>query len=243
MCRHLAYWGPPATPVGLVLDHPYALLRQCTTAREMSWGQDNLDGWGFAWQPTGEPIRSYRSALSLADDAAGRSLLSDAWGERFIVHVRQKTPGSATDAVNSAPFTDGAGHFFAHNGFVADFRNGVREQLLSKVSPMRASAIEGDTDSEALFALVLSRLDDGASPSEAAGAVADVADLFGGRYNILLWADDTIVATRWENSLYVRDAPDHAVVSSEPTDDGEWRPVPERSMVILTHDGVRQETL
>ncbi len=94
----------------------------------------------------------------------------------------------------------------------------MREQLLTKVSTTRGDGIRGDTDSEVLFALVLSRLDDGASPSEAISAVADIAELYGGRYNVLFWADDSIVATRWENSLYLRDD-DAAVVTSEPLDE------------------------
>lgn len=242
MCRHVAYWGPAISPAELALDGSHALLQQCTDAREMAWGRDNLDGWGFAWQTGLDPIQSHRSAWSLTEDRDGHARLRDSTAERFIVHVRQKTPGSATDPCNSAPFSDGQGHFFTHNGYVADFRDGVREELLTKVAPHRAATIHGDTDSEVLFALVLSRLDDGASPSEATRAVADVAELYGGRYNVLLWAHDTIVATRWENSLYLRDDT-AAVVTSEPLDTGPWQTVPERSMVILSTDGVRLEDL
>jgi glutamine amidotransferase len=225
----------------LALDAPNSLARQCTTAREMSWGSDNLDGWGFAWTTGTAPARSYRTGLALTEDEAGRALLRTTVADRFIVHVRQMTPGSVAEPVNSAPFTDGGGRFFTHNGFVAGFRAGVREQLLAKVSPSRAAGIRGDTDSEVLFALVLSRLDDGAAPTEAIGAVAEVAELYGGRYNVLLWDDDTIVATRWENSLYQRDDGGSVVVSSEPLDDRTWHAVPERTMVIVDDDGVRQE--
>lgn len=241
MCRHIAYVGPPIALAQLALDPPNSLVRQCTTAREMSWGSDNLDGWGCAWTTGSEPPRSYRTGLALTEDEAGRAVLRTTVADRFIVHVRQMTPGSVAEPVNSAPFTDGAGRFFTHNGFVSDFRAGVREQLLAKISPSRATAIRGDTDSELLFALVLSRLDDGAAPAEAVRAVADVAELYGGRYNVLLWDGDTIVATRWENSLYRRHDGTAFVVSSEPLDDQPWQAVPERTMVIIDGDGIREE--
>jgi glutamine amidotransferase len=242
MCRHLAYWGPSVPIATLALDAPRALVRQCTEAREMAWGTENLDGWGCAWQSPPGGVQRRRSARPLDKDGTGQRLLRDTSAERFIVSVRQKTPGSATGAMNSAPFSDAFATCFSHNGYITDFRNGVREELLAKVSPRRADAIQGDTDSEVLFALVGGRLDDGASPAEAVRAVADVGELYGGRYNVLLWANDTIIATRWENSLYVRDA-DAAVVTSEPLDDGLWREVPERTMVIVTDAGVRQEDL
>lgn len=241
MCRHIAYWGPAISPADLALDAPHSLLAQCTGAHEMSWGRENLDGWGAAWSGP-ESSGSLRSHRPLPDDHFGQHRLRSAHADRFIVHVRQKTPGSATDGLNSAPFTDGPDRYFTHNGYVADFRNGVREELLAKVSPIRADWILGDTDSEVLFALVLDRLDAGAAPSEAIGAVAEVAELYGGRYNILLWARDQLVATRWDNSLYVRDG-DAVIVTSEPLDGGPWEPVPERSMAILTADGLRLEDM
>jgi len=241
MCRHVAYWGPPIAPAALVLDAPNSLLDQCTGAREMSWGQDNLDGWGMAWAAD-DHVRHHRSGVPLTDDPQGRHRLRTISASRFVVHIRQMTPGSTRHETNSAPFRDGYGRFFTHNGFVSDFRSGVRDELLAKVSPARGAGIKGDTDSEVLFALVLSRLDDGASPVESMGVITEVAELYGGRYNVVLWDGDTIIATRWDNSLYVRDGA-AALVSSEPLDDAEWQSVPERTMVVVTNDGVRMEDL
>lgn len=242
MCRHIAYWGPRTTPAELVLDAPRSLLDQCTAAREMSWGQDNLDGWGIAWTLDDEPIHLHRRGASLTEDLDGQRLLRSIHASRYIVHVRQMTPGSTRHESNSAPFSDGAGRFFTHNGYVDGFRDGVRDELLAKLSARRAEGIRGDTDSEVLFALVLSRIDDGAPATEAIRAVADVATLYGGRYNVLFWDTATIIATRWDNSLYVRDGGD-VVVTSEPLDEGPWTAVAERTMVVITGDGAHTETL
>jgi glutamine amidotransferase len=240
MCRHIAYWGPVIPPAALALDTANSLLAQCTKAREMSWGEENIDGWGFASTRVDAAPQLYRSGSAMTEDLVGQARLRQLSADRFIVHVRQMTPGSVRDPVNSAPFSDGRGRFFTHNGYVADFRNGVREELLAKLPPERAAAIHGDTDSEVLFALVLDRLDAGAPVTEAMGVIADVGERYGGRYNVLMWADSMMVATRWENSLYVR-ASDAVIVTSEPLDDEPWRAVPERTMVVVDDRGVYEE--
>jgi glutamine amidotransferase len=241
MCRHIAYRGPAISPADLVLDAPHSLLVQSVAAQEMAWGQDNVDGWGIAWQH-GAEIGHKSSAVSLVDYPLASWFLRSIESERFLAAVRQRTPGSAVDVRNSAPFRADHDRFFVHNGYVDRFRDGVRDQLLAKVAPDRAAGIRGDTDSEVLFALVLSQLDVGATATEAVGAVIDVAERHGGRFNVVLWDADTTVATRWNNSLYLHRG-DAVILSSEPLDDGAWEPVPDRSMVIVDADGVREEAL
>jgi predicted glutamine amidotransferase len=205
----------------------------------MSWGCDNLDGWGYAYDELGE-MRHYRTGTPLPDDGDGVAPLRHCSSARFLLHIRQKTPGSATQTCNTAPFTDGAGHYFSHNGYVTGFRDGVRDELLGKLSAERAAQIEGDTDSEVLFALVLDQLDTGVAPVDAIGVVVDVADRYGGRYNVVLMHPDGFVATRRDNSLYLS-TDEGALVSSEPIGRRDWRPVPERTFVVVDDDGWREE--
>jgi glutamine amidotransferase len=225
----------------LALDAPNSLLSQCTAAREMSWGNDNLDGWGYVYVDD-DGQHHYRSAAAFNEDVRGQSGLREVWPRRFLLHIRQKTPGSATAPVNTAPFSDPGGYFFSHNGYVTGFRDGVREQLLAKVSPERTAGIEGDTDSELLFAMVLDRLYSGAAAPDAIRILADVADRYGGRYNTVLMHPNGFVATRWNNSLYLS-TDRGALASSEPIGDHGWRSVPDHSMVVVSHSGVRQEQL
>lgn len=241
MCRHVAYWGEPVDLHDAVIDQPHGLLRQCVEAREMSWGCDNLDGWGFAWRDDEGNVHRYRTALAMTDDSDGLAALASTKSDRFVVHARQKTPGSLTDAVNSAPFWDGATTFFCHNGYVEGYRQGAEALLVDRLSDRRREGRQGDTDSEVLFAHVLDRLDAGASPLEALGAISEVGDELGGRFNVVLWCHDTLLATRWDNTLYVRE--DAAVtISSEPLDDRSgWRAVPERSVVIVDEQGARMQ--
>lgn len=240
MCRHAAYWGPARPLAGVALEAPHSLLVQCEAAREMPWGCDNLDGWGFGWhEGTGEG-RRYRSALPMTEDVSGRELLRAVSSGRFLVHVRQKTPGATTHPTGSAPFWDGAATFFTHNGFVPGFHDGVADLLRSRLSPERAAMVEGDADSEVLFALVLDRLAAGEPPNEAVGVLAEIERELGGRYNVLLMTPEALVATRLGTTLYVHQG-DGVTVSSEPLDDRVWAPVADGTVLTVADGGVREE--
>ena len=90
--------------------------------------------------------------------------------------------------------------------------------------------IVGDTDSEVLFALVLDRLDAGDPPADALAAVVEeVLLVTKGRLNMLLTDGQQVAATRFGNSLFVRDA---TIVSEPLDDDPRWREVPEQSIVL-----------
>lgn len=240
MCRHVAYWGPPIRLAALAIDAPRSLVGQCTNAKEMLHGCENLDGWGFAWFDERGGPHHYRTALPMPDDRDGLARLEHTSSSQFLIHARQKSPGSATVATGSAPFWDGASTFFAHNGVVSGFRDGGREQLLARVTPRRRAQILGDADSEVLFALVLDRIDAGKPAGEALSVLAEVHDEFGGRYNVLFADGSQMIATRLGNSLYVRED-DAVTVASEPLDDGPWSPLPDSHMLVVDEHGLRKE--
>jgi glutamine amidotransferase len=206
----------------------------------MHHGCENLDGWGFGWfDEAGRPVR-YRTTQPLPSDRQGRGRLGETYADRFMVHVRQKSPGTATDVTGNAPFGDGR-WLFAHNGAVDGFREGVRDELVARISPARRAGLDGDTDSEVLFALVLDELDAGATGAEALAVIAKVGDEFGGRYNVLLMDPTGFVATRWGNSLYVRET-EGITLASEPLDASTgWQAVDDRSIVVVDEHGLREE--
>lgn len=240
MCRHAAYRGPVRPVAEIALEAPHSLLVQCEAAREMPWGCDNLDGWGFGWYESTSECRRYRSALPMTEDVWGLELLRAVSSGRFLVHVRQKTPGAATHPTGSAPFWDGRSIFFTHNGFVPSFHDGVAELLRSRLSPQRAAMVEGDTDSELLFALVLDRLAAGEPPDEAVGVLTEIEHELGGRYNVFLMTPETLVATRRGTTLYIHQG-DGVTLSSEPLDDRAWTPIPDGTVLTVDNRGVREE--
>jgi glutamine amidotransferase len=84
----------------------------------------------------------------------------------LIAHVRKQTVGPVTLA-NTHPF-EKSGWVFAHNGTIEDI-----EWVRANVSTARASELIGQTDSELLFAYLLSRLDAARVGPNGDGATAD----------------------------------------------------------------------
>jgi glutamine amidotransferase len=246
VCRHLAYWGPAVSVADLLVRTPHSLVDQCTAAREQTSGPANPDGWGLGWyvgdQP--DPFR-YRTATPMPADREGLEAIEGLEAGRFLAHVRHKSPGAATETVGNAPFVEGP-WLFAHNGFVADYRDGVGPALRDALSPARHERLEGDADSEVLFGLILDRLDAGATPVEAVVGVIEPLtgpDRDRGRFNVLLTDGTVLVASRWGNSLHLRTDETiegtAVVVASEPFDDRPgWTTVPDHSLVQVDASGV-----
>ncbi len=246
MCRLLAYWGPAVPIAELIVDPPHSLLRQCTAARLQSSGTDNPDGWGFGYYTADSrsPVR-YRASVPMPVDATGLAGLDGIRADRFVAHVRHKSPGSPTEVAGNAPFVEGP-WLFAHNGFVADYLEGVGETLRQMLSPARRERLHGHADSELLFGLILDGIDAGAKPVEAMHDLIEPLSGPGrdrGRFNFLLTDGDQLVASRWGNSLHLRTdhgpAGSSVIVASEPFDDRPgWDAVPDHTLMRIDAGGV-----
>lgn len=229
MCRHLAYVGPPARIGSLLLDAPHSLRRQTHAPRLMHARHENPDGWGVAWYEHDDdrPTR-YRTTVSLEVDREFTAAETEA--SSLLAAVRLASPGLALERDNTAPFVSGP-LAFSLNGY--GFRDGREARLRAALPQKRAQLLEGDTDSEVLFALVLDRLESDATPAEALRDVTALTEPDDDLHlNLLLTNGHTITATAWGNSLFTRDAGDAVLVASEPLDeDAGWTRVPERSLV------------
>jgi glutamine amidotransferase len=136
----------------------------------------------------------------------------------------------------NAPFVSDR-WLFSLNGYVGGFRGPFGEVLRRRVTEARAVGLEGTSDSEVLFALVLDAFDEGAGPEEAlATVVATAAGEAESCLNLILGDGHSMWATTWGNSLFTLQgeglAEGGVLVASEPLDDHPgWSPVPERSLV------------
>jgi glutamine amidotransferase len=189
-------------------------------------GTENPDGWGVAYAPPA--FERYRTVTPMWEDG---DFTDESSAEVVVAAARYASPGSEREVANVAPFV-GNGWAFSLNGVVRGFRDGFGDELRARVSRTRAIALAGDTDSEVLFALVLDRLDAGATPGE---ALADVTRIVRARsdggLNLLLTDGNEIAATAVDNSLFLATA-GALVVASEPLDGSEkWRPVDNGSLV------------
>jgi len=233
MCRHLAYLGRPIALRTLLFDAPHSLCSQARGPRHQTSGDSNPDGWGVGWHTVTGDIGHYRSTTPIWDDGAFADSVVGVDSGAVLAAARLASPGATIQESGNAPFWSGP-WFFSLNGAVKDFHTGIGVELRGQLSPARLAGIEGDSDSEVLFALALDRLDRGESPADTLAAVVDdVLILTKARLNMLLMDQTQITATRLGNSLFVHGA----TVASEPLDDDrDWREVPERSLVVARAD-------
>jgi glutamine amidotransferase len=226
VCRHLAYLGPPVTLAALLYDPPHSLVRQSWAPAQQRHGTVNADGYGVGWyapELAAEPARYRRSGAIWAD----RSLPSMARAistPAVVAAVRSATAPSGSEETGAAPFTAGP-WLWSLNGAV----EGGLEPLRRAVSLERAAGIEGTSDSEVLFALVLDRLDAGCDPPSVFSWLVGTVP---GRLNVILGDGRRLWATAWGDTLWWRPWNGGVVLGSEPFDDDPgWQCVPDRSLV------------
>jgi glutamine amidotransferase len=165
VCRILAYLGDPLPVHSLLFDTDNSLVRQSYSPRMMNTFL-NLAGFGMkAWDPAShrpeEPF-TYRATALPSFDRNLRFISSKVASTCLVAHVRGVTySGDAVVAdTNLHPFHFGGTRLvLAHNGHLRQFSR-MRYALVEHVRPELARRIEGTTDSEWIYALILSQLDD-----------------------------------------------------------------------------------
>ena len=164
MCRALLYLGQPVLLDYLLFQPDSALIRQSYMPKMLH--MLNLAGFGLrAWDPASsnpqEPFSYYSQSLPVFD----RNLQNLALKTRpncLLAHVRGVAYSSRVEISlqNVHPF-----HFkdvplvMAHNGDMAEFAR-MKPLLLDHIKPEYLSQIHGTTDSEWIYALLVSQLTD-----------------------------------------------------------------------------------
>jgi gamma-glutamyl hercynylcysteine S-oxide hydrolase len=161
MCRLLAHVSPsPATTRDVLGD--------ASTREWQRLGRLHTDGWGTAWLD-GDEVRRYRDATRGLDNPDLTDALGDTPSRARLTHLRLATEGFATRVQNTHPFRVGD-IVLAHNGSVSPFA-----RLRAKVTDAELARVGGETDTAAVFALILRRHDAGEPLFDAVTAV--VAEL------------------------------------------------------------------
>ena len=240
MCRHLAYLGPPISLCALLLEPEHSLLRQSYAPRHQRHGRVNADGFGAGWYVPDlrvEPAR-YRKPVPLWSDQTFADLAGTIRSDAVLASVRSASPGLPVNEACTAPYTRDR-WLFAHNGSVADWHGakGAGVVLRRRLSDASLAAIEGATDSEVVFGLVMDAITDGAAARDAmVTALRTVLDVSPeSRLNLLLTDGVSVIATAWADTLFIRRDDDSIVLASEPyDDDAGWQSVADRSIVVAT---------
>ena len=185
MCRVLAYLGPPLNVENVLFTTDSSLARQAYSPRMMA-SFLNLAGFGMvAWDPDSRMPEApfvYRATTLPAFDRNLENLARKIAPQCFLAHIRgvSNSPEEVVSQRNVHPFLYSGTHVaLAHNGILRDFGR-MRYGLLEFIKPELAQRIEGTTDSEWLYALLLSQLDDPCGvpgPDELAAAVAQTLSI------------------------------------------------------------------
>ncbi len=226
--------------LGIVAGQPQGFQR-CLREDRRSLsvlGREHGDGWGIAVHNAKGGWRVTKQCTSASSDPAFDGAASEATGALLIAHVRKRTVGKVS-LDNTHPFRRGE-WVFAHNG------------TIECLAALRAAIVQGaamptgETDSELLFAFLMSRLTShpGAMHSPIithmviARAVEDLAKVTpSGSITFVLSDGSALYAYRHGPPLSLlerrsRDGLEAILVASEPvTSDEVWTPVPERTLL------------
>ena len=164
MCRALLYLGEPVLLDNLLFQPDSALVKQSYMPKMLHLM--NLAGFGMrAWDASSrEPQRpfSYASDSLPVFDRNLKGLAEKIAASCLLAHVRGVPYNTRVDIAvqNVHPFQfAGVPLALAHNGDLARFPE-MRPLLLAHVKPEFAQQIRGSTDSEWIYALVVSALED-----------------------------------------------------------------------------------
>jgi glutamine amidotransferase len=257
MCRLVGIVASEVTEFGLVLrEAPRSLARL---------SNEHPDGWGVAAHggpysippPPSEESRHeggwriHKGTERASTCSRFQALASRSAGTVLIAHIRQKTVG-VTKLENTHPFLRGK-WVFAHNGTIQD-----QPSVRAGISPARLAEIRGETDSEALFAYLLTRLDaaglgqvpENAGAREAAtnvlaAATEELRARKVGAFNFLLSNGSSCFVHRFGRSLFLLErTPDPAPSSGTTLGAGAertetWRP--RRRAVLVASERLTDE--
>jgi glutamine amidotransferase len=216
MCRVVAYLGEPVSLGHVLFETDSSLVRQSYSPRMMETYL-NLAGFGMAaWDRRSahaeEPF-TYRVTTLPGFDRNLRNLGAKLEPTCLVAHVRgvADTEYDTVAESNLHPFRfKGARVALAHNGHLRQFAR-MRYDLIEHIRPELAHDISGRTDTEWIYALVLSQLDDPYGEPEAAelgNAVASALRILrevrarhgidtSSPANLFLVTGRTLVATRF----------------------------------------------
>jgi predicted glutamine amidotransferase len=254
MCRWAAYVGEPTFLEDIVTAPCHSLIVQSHHALEAKT-PTNGDGFGVAWYGARAEPGLYRDILPAWSDPNLKSLCQQIASPLFLAHVRAST-GGATSRLNCHPFVHGRWSFM-HNGQIGSFER-LQRRLESTISDELYDRLEGGTDSELFFLLMLQNgldADPHAAVQTAAAVIIDAARRSGIEPHLRLTAafsdGETLFAIRYATDAYAptlyvgetRKTRGRCLVSEPFEQEGcEWQAIPPGSFVTVTRDSIALHT-
>lgn len=153
MCRFVAYLSPKKELIANLVEKPNnSLINQSKRSEDGASGV-NADGLGISWYNEDDKIPGiFKSIQPAWNDANLKHLARKIKSECFLGHIRASTIGDVNQS-NCHPFS--LNEFsFVHNGTIRQFKN-IKRDLLNQLSSELFLNINGSTDSEHLFYLIM----------------------------------------------------------------------------------------
>ena len=249
MCRLLGYLGSSIQLERILIEPEHSLIIQSYKPQEMTSGLLNADGFGISWYGLDRDSSPYiyRNILPIWNDANLPPLARYIKSHCFLGYVRSATSNLSVDMINCQPFSH-QGLVFVHNGFIDNFRSTLYRPIRDRLSDFAYQRIEGTTDSEHIFALIVNKLeaDSNLTLQQALNnTVMNLAKLaeednIEFSANMVLSNGKELAACRYANRkqspslYYIKDNSrfsDAVIVASEPLFYGDWIACPEASLI------------
>lgn len=159
MCRLLGYIGEPIILEDILLKPAHSLLVQSYQPRELREALLNADGFGFGWYHPHKETKpfTYKNTHPIWSDINVPHLCRYVESSNILAYVRSATPGQPVDLSNCQPFTFD-NWMFVHNGYIEKFRQTLYRPMRVRLGDLAYQSINGNTDSEHIFALLLNEL-------------------------------------------------------------------------------------
>lgn len=246
MCRWMAYVGSPRLIEEFVYDGKNALCGQAQHSHKAKLGVHG-DGGGLGWYGKPPEPGIYRNPGPAWADPNLRELTRMVESRIFFAHVRAST-GAPNLFVNCHPFRCKR-WMFMHNGQIGGFRQ-LRRRLDAKLSDDSHAAIQGGTDSELMFHLMITHGLDHDPPSAIRRTMDEIEQMRQAdgideafRATLAITNGCKVWAVRWSSdhlapSLYQKQHENGVLVVSEPLDEdiSSWREIAPNSLATVSLD-------
>ncbi|MGB3299285.1 MAG: ergothioneine biosynthesis protein EgtC [Phormidesmis sp.] len=254
MCRILGYLGPSISLDQLVFKPEHSLLHQSYQPREMKSAVLNADGFGLGWygdEPAAPPF-VYRNPLPIWNDRNLPDLCRYVRSPTIIANLRSATDQMPVEMSSCQPFAYRQ-MMFVHNGLIEDFYKSLYRPIREQLCDVAYRSIQGQTDSEHIFALLVHHLetqpniDLADALQQTITKLSHMAKKAGVHLsaNIILSTPERLVALRFDNqqrspSLYLlkhsQRFPSSVILASEPLFEADWQPYPESELISVDAD-------
>ncbi len=257
MCRLVGYLGNSIRLEQLLYKQKYALYHQSYHPQELKSGVVCADGVGVGWyDEEGKPF-IYRNTIPIWNDPNLEELSHCVQSTCALGYVRMAGTGESLDISNCQPFRSGK-LLFVHNGEITDFQSTLYRPIRSSLSDSTYRLIQGMTDSEHIFALLVEMWQ--SSPNSTLLSVlratmqklADLARVHNTSFsaNVIVSDGQSLAAIRYAYGMSAptlywsckQHHPTQVVVASEPLSDQNWVAFPDQSALFFQAESLQPTT-